>query len=116
MNVSNICRKCEIRVHGGLGGKLPRPCAWGKERVARSEETRNIVQSVQQIEAEYHEPARVGGRHLVVAPGVTVPRPFCITRAGDSQECVRRDMDRLSGESRNMITVRTICEHRAQEE
>ena len=87
-----------------------------KERVARSEETRNIVRSVQQSEAEHHEPARVGGRHLVVAPGVTVPRPFCITRAGDSQECVRRDMDRLPGESRNMIIVRTICEYRAQEE
>ena len=87
-----------------------------KKGVAKTEETRNIVQSVQQIEAKHHEPARVGGRHLVVAPGVAVPRPFCIPRAGDSQECVRRDMDRLSGELRNMITVRTICEHRAREE
>ena len=87
-----------------------------KERVTRSEETRNIVQSVQQIEAEHHEPGRVGGRHLMMAPGVTVPRPLCITRAGGSQECVRKDMERLPGESRNMIIVRTICEYRAREE
>ena len=36
----------------------------------------------------------MGVRHLVVAPGVLVPRLFIVanfTRAGDSQECVRRD-------------------------
>ena len=36
----------------------------------------------------------MGVRYLLVEPGVPVPRPFIvgnITRAGDSQEGVRRD-------------------------
>ena len=36
----------------------------------------------------------MGVRYLLVVPGVPVPRPFIVgnfTRAGDSQECVRRD-------------------------
>ena len=78
-----------------------------KERVARTEETKNIVRNVQQREAEHHDAVRLGERDLMVAPGVTVPRPSCNTIAGDSQECLRTDMDKLPGESINIMTVRT---------
>ena len=113
--VNNAC-KLTFPIFAGDAGSEYMVALWNnlcahvheeKERVTRSEETQNVVRNVQQKEAEHHDAARLGERDLMVAPGVTVPRPSCNTISGDSQECLRTDSNRLPGESIYIMTVRT---------